>query len=194
MRRMREYGFAEAVTLSGASPSELKNWIQKATIRPDVHDTKVGTGDHRVLGFLDLFDGKIGTHLNRIPGGIPSHSLSNALTVLRFHTQFFSESWRQFLLNPATRDPNDAFWFVYTKTDPWTVVVGAADLSALLQAATDTMIVVPLHRLLLELEAATGDHCSTDEADRVWDREKPRSKKQREAVERQSTKQSFHHA
>jgi hypothetical protein len=77
----KPYTFGDLVRYSGASKSNITNWVQKGVIKPDVATTR-GTGDHREFGFLDLLQARVAHDLNQLPGGMPSYDLAEAIGVL----------------------------------------------------------------------------------------------------------------
>jgi len=186
---MRTYTFADLATYSQAPPNQVKNWVQTRIIRPDVHDTS-GSGSHRKFSFLDVLEACIATKLYELPGSMPTAHVGWALDVLRIATQGFRvahgtthDDWRRFLLGGDTRDPQAHFWLC--KSDHTSMlwhVVADADRDDLRQQLRGAVILVPLHTLVLELEARTQDRASADECARAFSKEV--RKKQREALER----------
>jgi len=183
---MLTYSFADLITHSGASRSEIKNWVSKKIIRPDVRDTHAGTGDHRTFGFLDIFEGCIGHGLNQLPGGMPVVPLSLALDRVRFESALAGSPWRAFH-DPETRDREARFWLCKLPNSIWQLLTApdkGAALWLLAEARTTSgpAIILPLHQLLLDLETRTQDHASDEECVNAWSKEKPRSRERRDAL------------
>lgn len=177
---MKAYSFADLVTHSLADGSAAKHWVQTNTIRPDIEGT-TGTGKHRTFGFLDVFEACVAHQLNRLPGGMPVRVLSSAFDRLRFEAALVERPWREFLLHESRRD-SARFWLCRTHTGLWNIATDDTR-DAILDVPDEAVIVLPLHRLLLDLEHRTEDHAVVAECDAAWMKEKPRSRERRHAVE-----------
>jgi hypothetical protein len=181
------YAFAELITFTGASRSEVTHWSQSKLIRPDVEDSG-GTGEPRRFGFLDLVEGGVVRRLNQLPGGCPIVHMAHALEVLRFEAALPGGSpWRRFLLR-ETREADARVWLhrAYgndaATSSVWRVATSAEQLLSFITAATDAaLVVLPLHTIVTELEQATDDHASADECDDAWMKEKPRPRRRQSA-------------
>lgn len=67
--------------------------------------------------------------------------------------QYFAD-----FLDPQTRRPDAQFWLAWSPRLGFAEVIDNKDTLDALLADMDTLVIVNLHRLLLELEQKTGDH------------------------------------
>jgi hypothetical protein len=170
----RSYSFSDLITYSGLTRNQAKHLVQSKVIRADLKRAR-GPGAYAVYGFLDVFDASIAGRLYALPGGWPMHAVANALIGLELLTEIEdlalgTNSWAKFL-DPQTRRPT-ATGFYYCLSPGGKVRLLEGEALPGWMATNAVVVTIRLDTLLLELEAKTHDHTTTEERLRAWKRER----------------------
>src|SRR5215510_3346543 len=105
---MQRYRFADVLTHTGATRSQLIYWTNEELITPDVEDT-AGTGYHRAFSFRNLIQVRVATLL--APRGLSVKAIGLVLRALR--------------LSPSATHYPEIAWIPTDTTTAQTVWVGS---------------------------------------------------------------------